>query len=310
MRIKKRIKTILWLFVIGFVLLNILAFVHAYKFTHYTNAGEEESSYEIEAFNKLDLLLTGVDRPRPMADKWPDTAFQKVFIQSNKKLEAWYIQVAKSRGSIILFHGYGGEKSSMLNKARVFNQLGYSTLLVDFRGAGGSEGNETTIGYKEAEEVRDCLNYIKAKGEKTIHLFGTSMGAVAIMRSISVYGIQPASIIIECPFGTMNQTVATRFKLMGIPGFPMSGLLMFWGGAQQGYWAFSHNPVEYASSITCPALLLYGEQDDKVSREEIDDIYTNLKGVKQLKTYPLAGHENYLSKYKEQWTADVKGFLK
>ena len=55
---------------------------------------------------------------------------------------------------------------------------------------------------------------------------------------------------------------------------------------------------------------MYGEQDEKVSRKEIDEIFKNLRGKKQLKLYAKAGHENYLNKYKEQWTDDVKDFLK
>ena len=45
------------------------------------------------------------------------------------------------------------------------------------------------------------------------------------------------------------------------------------------------------------------------SREEINTIYQNLQGIKELKTYPLAGHENYLNKYKQQWVSDVDSFL-
>jgi esterase/lipase len=54
---------------------------------------------------------------------------------------------------------------------------------------------------------------------------------------------------------------------------------------------------------------MYGEKDKKVSKEEINSIFKNLQGNKTLVTYPLAGHENYLSLYKEKWTNDVKIFL-
>jgi hypothetical protein len=197
----------------------------------------------------------------------------------------------------------------MLDKSEEFFKLGYNTLLVDFMGSGGSEGNQTTLGYKEAEEVKTAYDYIVKKGEKDIYLFGTSMGAVAIMKAISDYNLKPAGIIIECPFGSMYQTVSARFKIMNIPSFPMAGLLVFWGGIENGFWAFGHNPTEYAKNISCPTLLLYGEQDKNVSRQEIDEIYSNLKGLKTLKTYKLAGHENYLLKYKDEWIKDIKDFI-
>jgi pimeloyl-ACP methyl ester carboxylesterase len=65
----------------------------------------------------------------------------------------------------------------------------------------------------------------------------------------------------------------------------------------------------YAKHISCPALLLWGEKDEKVSRKEIDEIYRNLDGIRRLETYPSAGHENYLNKYKAKWTMDLSAFL-
>ena len=74
----------------------------------------------------------------------------------------------------------------------------------------------------------------------------------------------------------MYKTVCARFETMNIPTFPMVGFLFFWGGLQYEYWAFGHNPSEYAKEINCPTLLLYGAKDEKVSRAEIDEIFNNL----------------------------------
>lgn len=97
--------------------------------------------------------------------------------------------------------------------------------------------------------------------------------------------------------------------MMNAPVFPMAGLLVFWGGVQNDFWAFGHNPTEYAKKITCPTLLMHGMQDEKVSKAEIDEIFANLKGRKKLKTYKNAGHENYLIKYEGEWTKDVAQFI-
>jgi alpha-beta hydrolase superfamily lysophospholipase len=107
----------------------------------------------------------------------------------------------------------------------------------------------------------------------------------------------------------MYKTVCARFQTMNAPTFPMAGLLVFWGGLQNGFWAFGHNPTTYARSITCPTLLLYGAEDKKVSKVEIDEIFQNLEGNKQLKIYPKAGHETYLKEYRQEWVNDMKMFL-
>jgi uncharacterized protein len=308
---KRIFKRLLWILASVFVLLNAIAFFHAYKFTHFTSAPvtKTKDAKHLSTAGKIRTLFFGIDNPRPVNTSAPSQKFETMQLQSNKKIECWSIKAAGSKGTVILFHGYSGEKSGLINKSDEFIKLGYSTLLVDFMGSGGSEGNQTTIGFKEAEEVKTCYDYLTGQGEQKIYLFGTSMGAVAILKAIHDYKIQPAAIIIECPFGTMYETTCARFKSMGVPSFPMAALLDFWGGVQNGFWAFSHRPVEYAKSVKCPTLLLYGERDEKVSHRETDEIFSNLHCKKQLKTYPLAGHEDYLLKYKQQWITDIGVFM-
>jgi uncharacterized protein len=306
---RKFLRKLLWFLLSIFILANVVAYIHAYKFTHFTNASIERTSNHLSALEKIKIVFAGVNNPRPVNKRKPNHPYQTIKIKSNKELECWLIKTDSSKGTVIIFPGYGGEKSSMLDKAEEFLKLGYNTMLVDFMGCGGSEGSTTTIGFKEAQEVKDCYEYLIRNHFPNVSLFGTSMGSVAIMKAIKDYDLKPTSIIIECPFGSMYKTVCKRFEMQGIPSFPMAGLLVFWGGVQNNFWAFSHNPEEYAKSIHCPTLLLYGEKDQKVSREEINTIFQNLNGRKMLVTYPLAGHENYLSLYKEKWANDVKSCL-
>lgn len=310
MKRKKILKKIGWSLLVIFLLMNVVAYFHAYKFTHFANTSEAKTKSNGLSFGgKLKALFFGITNPRPENKTKPGRPYETVVLQSNKKIECWYIATDSSKGTVLLFHGYGGEKSSMLRKADEFLNLGYNTFLVDFMGSGGSEGNQTTIGFKEAREVKTYYDYISAKGEKNIYLFGTSLGAAAILKSINDYSLPVAGIIIECPFGSLYKTTCARFNSMGVPSFPMANLLVFWGGVQNGFWGFSYKPEEYAKKVTCPALLLYGEKDEKVSRGEIDIIYENLHGKKHLKTFPLAGHEEYLVKYKDEWIAEIKTFL-
>jgi len=208
-RRKKILKLLLWIFAALFVMMNAVAFMHAYKFTHFSDSGVEKikDPKHLSFGAKANALLLGVANPRPVNQASPSQHFDTLQLQSNKKIECWNIRKDSSwrscrnghgatgdsaKGTVILFHGYGGEKSSMLDKSDIFQQLGYNTLLVDFMGSGGSEGNQTTVGFKEAEEVMTCYNYVASKGESHIYLFGTSMGAVAILKAIKDYRLAPA----------------------------------------------------------------------------------------------------------------------
>jgi len=291
--------------------MNAVAFMHAWKFTHFSQKqiSRTEDATKLSPKGKLITLVFGVDNPRPVNRKFPAKDYQVVKIKSNKEIECWSIPNPDSKGTVIICHGYSGDKSTMLDKADVFYELGYSCFLVDFMGSGGSEGSQTTIGYDEAEQVRSAFEYVQSREQKNIFLFGTSMGSVAIMKALHDSIFMPSGVILECPFGSMYKTVCARFKMMNAPAFPMAGLLVFWGGVQNGFWAFEHNPISYAKAIQCPVLLLYGGQDPKVSRAETDAIYNNLAGKKELIIYPDAGHENLLRHDPVKWTGNVNGFL-
>lgn len=303
-------RKIITLSLILFMAMNVLAFIHAYKFTHYNpRVTTKTDPSALSPLVKTKVLFTGIDNPRPTRAAFPTHSFSTIQIESDVMLEGWHIVTNSSKGTVILFHGYTGEKSTLISRAEEFTRLGYSVLMVDFMGSGGSEGEGTTIGYAESREVRDCYEYIAKTGEKNIHLFGTSMGAVAILKAMDDYYIYPKSVILECPFGSLYKSVCARFDIMGVPSFPMAGVLTFWGGFQQGYWAFGHNPSSYAKSVNCPTLLLFGEKDDRVSIQETLDVYNNIPTKKTLVTYPNVGHNIFTPENRLKWTQDVSSFM-
>ena len=66
-----------------------------------------------------------------------------------------------------------------------------------------------------------------------------------------------------------------RFRLMGVPAFPLSRLLVFWGGVQHGYWAFGHNPAEYAKGVSCPTLMIRAGRDPFIRQNEAESVFNN-----------------------------------
>lgn len=305
-------KTLKWGIVLGFVLLNIVVYNHAYQFTHFADEkGQRVKPEDLSFGKKIKVIFTGVDNPKPVNDKLPNKPFEMVAIEGDVRLKGWLIEVDSSKGVVVLFHGYSGSKSGLVAYAEEFNKMDFSTLLIDFRGSGGSEGDQTTIGFKEAKDVKATFDFIKNKfPNQEIILFGTSMGAVSIMKAVADLGVQPNKIILECPFGTMRQTVKKRFEAMSLPSFPLADLLMFYGGIQTGFNPYKHKPMEYAKDVKISTLLLYGKHDARVTLEETEGIYENLSGQKELVILENSGHENYLNNDKKDWLSSIKKFIK
>lgn len=303
-----------WLFRLAFfvfLLANGLTAFHAYKFTHYDTEQKEKLTAEgLTTPAKIRAALMGISLPRPENTTEPSAPFKAVILDVPEgRIHCWWVPEEGATETVILFHGYGDSKSSMVDRAGAFRRMGYNTMLVDFTGSGQSSGNATTIGFKEGAEVRAALNWAAQKTGGRVHLFGMSLGAAAILKAVSD-GAQPASVMLECPFATLLGAVQNRFYMVGVPDWPLAQIMTFWGGTIHGFNAFRHNPQDYARSVKCPALLMWGEADDRVTRAETDAIYAALAGPKTLVTFHDVGHENYLRAEKESWTSAVRAFLK
>jgi alpha-beta hydrolase superfamily lysophospholipase len=312
---KRILKGLLKLAIVLFVLLNIVVAFHAYKFTHFYNNGEItiKKAEDKTGWEKTKEILFGINAEKKKNDATIDSTFRTVYLKTKDslKLEAWYIPVDSAAGTVLLFHGHGGNKSGVIKEAVSFNKMGYTTLLVDFRAHGNSEGNTCTIGFDESEDVKLAYDYIKSKGEKNIILWGISMGASTITKAVKDYELSPAKVILEMPFGTIKDAVVGRVKMMGLPPQPIATLLTFWGGTEHGFWAFGMKPEEFASTIKCPVLLQWGKNDPRVSMGEEEILFKNLANTnKKFVIYETAGHESLCKKENEKWVTEIQAFLK
>jgi hypothetical protein len=225
-------------------------------------------------------------------------------------LEAWVIPRAEARGTVVLFHGYAASKDSQLREAIAFREMGFQTMLVDFHGSGGSGGSETSVGYHEAEDVAAAFGYARAlPGGVPVVLYGASMGAAAVLKGVGDRGLDPAGLILEGPFDSLLATTRHRFTAMGLPGFPMAELLVFWGGVQQGFDGLAYRPAASAARVTRPTLLMSGAADTYVTPEETRAIHAALGGPKRLVFFDGLGHDAGLRLRPREWRAAVAPFL-
>lgn len=295
-----------------FILLNVIAYNHAKKFTHFIEKiNQSDSSISSsQEISKLETILLGISIPKPQ-NKSLDMDFVEVdTIASKFSLEIWKLDMEPSKGVVALFHGYKSTKSSLWQEALAFYRMGFTVILVDFRASGNSDGNVCSIGYYEAEDVQNVLGWCKIEyPNQKVFLYGSSMGAAAIMRAVSEHKCRPDGVMLQSPFSSMLSATQTRFKLMDIPSFPSANLLTFWGGYLNGFNGYSHNPKDYAKRINCPTLLIHGQLDDRVSWNDIKSIFDNLPGPKELATFGKSGHESILNNEEANWIYLVTNFM-
>jgi len=104
-------------------------------------------------------------------------------------IAAWWLsskRTNREKGTIILIHGSGGNRSSMLSRASFLVKNGYKVLAVDLRAHGESGGNYMGLGYLEAKDVIAGAEYAtQHNAPRPIIAMGYSLGGVAALHAAS-----------------------------------------------------------------------------------------------------------------------------
>lgn len=234
----------------------------------------------------------------------------RIELANGDTLEGWYVSHPRPRGLVAMFHGHAGAKDNLLTQAQRLHELGLDLFMVDFRGSGGSSGTDTTIGLRESDDVLATVAYLKSRwAERPVILYGISMGSAAILRAMAQVDLQPAGLVLESTFDRLRTTVAHRVERMAFPAWPATEAVLWWGGIQHGVDTFSHNPAEYAATVSAPTLLLQGGRDPWIRPDESRTILDRLRGPKDLVIFPSAGHTGLLPNDPQRWHTAVATFL-
>ena len=91
-----------------------------------------------------------------------------------------------NRAIIIMLHGAGTEGMNVLPQAIALHNRGYNILLMDLRAHGKSEGDTSTLGWSETDDLLDTVGYVQKHDgidADKIGVFGFSMGGQIGLRT-------------------------------------------------------------------------------------------------------------------------------
>ena len=198
-------------------------------------------------------------------------------------LKGWYVAASRPLGLVLMFPPYAATKESLLAPARTFHDMDYATFLVDYRGAGGSSGSDTTLGVRRgATSRRRSLMPPPIGPVPGPFCTGFPWAPPRFARG-ERGGVRPTAVILESPFDRLVGTVRNRFRAMGLPPSPGAEMVIFWGSLELGFDGFTHNPVDLtAAAVTCPALLLHGDRDSRATPDEATAVFAALQDPKQM----------------------------
>lgn len=204
--------------------------------------------------------------------------------EDNIKLSAWLIESeAANKKAVILMHGYPAEKSEMLFIASKLYP-DFTTLLLDLRYFGKSEGSSTSLGLKERKDLSAVLDLLEHKGYEKIGIFGYSLGgAIGLMAAVEDQRINAVSTY--AAFSDYKTIGEETYSFLWILKKPLVALMMFWGELAFKESLTKTTPLNAAKTLTIPTLIIHNRTDDQIPFNHAKALQQALKNNPQAEFY-------------------------
>ena len=231
-------------------------------------------------------------------------------------LAAWYVPLGGAEPAaptVVLVHGWGSNKSQMLERARMLHDR-YHLLLVDLRNHGQSGDAATTQGVREAGDLAAMLDWLEAeKAPDRIAVLGVSMGGAAALAAAS-RDDRIDALIVESTHATLANAVQARLDRSGYPlSMPGSWATLLGTLLRTGEDTTSIDPVGTIARLdTRPILLVYGGRDGSIGPDDptdLRDAATSADVAAELHVCAEAGHAASPDRCAEDYASWVLGFL-
>lgn len=221
-------------------------------------------------------------------------------------IAGWWIP-GRNDAVVIIVHGHGGEKSSMLGVAHFLNQAGYPVLLFDLRAHGESGGDLASLGYHEQKDLTAAVRYAASRSNPKIGVLGVSLGAsIALLTAVREPGIR--AVVADSPFASLFRQVQDTYK--GIWGKVLQAPLILAGRVMTGIWPWDIDPHRYVAQLAPrPLFLIAGDSDSVIKPENSRLLYEEAGSPKELWLAPGADHAGAFGLYPQEYRERVLSFF-
>jgi len=258
---------------------------------------------------------------RQQIDRTPQTvglSFQDVTFNSRGdglKLKGWLIPAQGSTKTVIIAHGYRKNRLQDDVPALPITQAlvakGYNVLMFDFRNSGDSEGELTSVGQYEVQDLLGAVDFIKSQPEisEQIILLGFSMGAST---AILAGAREPAvtAVIADSPFADLKTYLNKNLSVWTeLPSVPFNQAFFLVVPSLTGLRTETVSPVKEIKNLgSRPLLLIHGEGDEDIPIEN-SELLQNAYPQAELLRVPGAKHVKNFATDQQLYISAVASFL-
>lgn len=220
-------------------------------------------------------------------------AFDPVTIATadGEQLAGWGVPAESARGTVLIFHGNAGNISHRLEYLTMFHRMGYSSLIIDYRGYGRSTGSPSEEGtYRDAEAAWRWLTVERGVNGGEIVLFGESLGgAVAVWLAARV---APRALVLSSTF--------TSVPDLGAQVYPFLPVRLI--------SRFSYDNLAAIRAVKAPVLVAHSRDDEIIPFTHGRTLYEAANEPRQFLEM-RGGHNDGFLFARQEWVAQLAAFL-
>ncbi|WP_202114674.1 alpha/beta hydrolase [Vreelandella zhuhanensis] len=188
--------------------------------------------------------------------------------QRGRWLEGWWLPAAWPRGHVVLTHGWGANRATLLPLAPLLLEAGWNVLLFDVRNHGDSDSDTFSSMPRFAEDIDAALAWLKqTQAALPTALIGHSVGAAATLLAASRRD-DIAAVVSLASFAHPDSMMRRWLAQKGLPFFPLGWYVLRYVEHVIGHRFDAIAPVNTLGRIRCPVLLVHGESDTVIPPDD------------------------------------------
>jgi alpha-beta hydrolase superfamily lysophospholipase len=218
------------------------------------------------------------------------------------RIAGWWLPAHAPVGGVVMVHGFGQNKSSMLGRAAVFIEASFNVALIDLRARGESGGDRADMGPNAALDVLAAVDALVSSGRQTslpLFAYGFSHGArTVVLAAARASPTVFSAIMAEAPPYSLREGLKRQTGLPWVPPLPEGDL-----------------PGAFAMLRNRPILMLLGDTDPEISEAQATSLLSsNAHPATGIVTFAKTGHgvlsESNLDRYRRSVVTFLQAAMK
>jgi fermentation-respiration switch protein FrsA (DUF1100 family) len=215
--------------------------------------------------------------------------------RSGSTIRGWYLRGDPGDGAVLLLHGVGSNRSSMVDRARFLHRAGYTVLLPDFQAHGESDGAHITFGSLESLDASAALDFLRrCSGGEPVAAIGVSMGGAAAL--LGPGPLEVDALVLESVYPTIRQALEDRLAVwlgpLGALNRWVAPIVIRQVSGEIGVGEEALRPIDRIGSADAPVFVLSGTRDAYTPLAEARALFARAQGPKEFWAVEGAKHED------------------